>query len=403
MGRVLNLAVSLILGDSLMQINLSVDEKKNLIDSLLNCPSLANQHTRQDIINELPSMIRDNVRDNLAARPHILQLVNTCFNYPNGISELLEILRLYEGDSLPMRQVLATWEEILTQPNTDINIKPTTSNTPPVSIKHTPVLMWVIGVGFVGLVGILLYWGFNDLVILLIATPLPLTQNANPNMVFIPAGEFTMGSNTGADDEMPVHLVYLDEYWIDKYETTNAQYAECVSAGKCTPREDTKSYTRDSYYGNIKYANYPVIKIDWIQAKSYCEFAGKRLPTEAEWEKAARGTDGRIYPWGNEEPNDKLLNYNGKVGDTTQVGFYLNGASIYGVMDMAGNVWEWVSSDYKKYPYKADDGREDAILGDNKVLRGGGWHDNGYFARATNRGRGESINWYTSRGIRCVR
>jgi len=223
------------------------------------------------------------------------------------------------------------------------------------------------------------------------ATPIPPTPTSPPpasggteggDMVRIPAGEFTMGSDKN-DSEKPIHQVYLDEYWMDKYETTNAQYAACVNAGKCTPPHEIKSYTRDSYYGNAKYDNFPVIYVDWSQAKSYCEFAGKRLPTEAEWEKAARGTDGRTYPWGNTNPWDKLLNQN--VGDTTEVDSYPSGASPYGVMDMAGNVSEWTSSDYKPYPYKAGDGREELLSNNDKVLRGGSWHSIDYYTRAAYR------------------
>jgi len=232
------------------------------------------------------------------------------------------------------------------------------------------------------------------------ATPVPPPPKAQSGgeMILIPAGEFTMGSDTGNADEKPVHKVFLAEYSIDKYETTNAQYAECVNAGKCTAPHETKSYTRDSYYGNPEFANYPVIYVDWNQAKSYCEFAGKRLPTEAEWEKAARGTDGRSYPWGNNEPNDTLLNYNWKVGDTTKVGSYPSGASPFGVLDMAGNVFEWTSSDYKAYPYIANDGREDLLSNNNKVLRSLAWNERDF--PSTN--RFTNPNNYLNLGIRCA-
>jgi len=245
------------------------------------------------------------------------------------------------------------------------------------------------------------------------ATPIPPTPTSPPpasggteggDMVRIPAGEFTMGSDKN-DSEKPIHQVYLDEYWMDKYETTNAQYAACVNAGKCTPPHEIKSYTRDSYYGNAKYDNFPVIYVDWSQAKSYCEFAGKRLPTEAEWEKAARGTDGRMYPWGNNEPNDTLLNYNSNVGDTTEVGSYPSGASPYGVMDMSGNVREWTSSNYKDYPYIANNGREEDLLGNyNKVLRGGSWNLDVNDWRAANRFGFDFIPSNNSRyiGFRCA-
>jgi len=158
--------------------------------------------------------------------------------------------------------------------------------------------------------------------------------------VYVPAGSFQMGSDTGDSDEKPVHTVTLDAFWIDRTEVTNAMYALCVEAGKCSPPSSSKSYTRDNYYGDAQYNNYPVIYVTWDNANAYCEWAGRRLPTEAEWEKAARGTDGRTYPWGDAAPDSTRLNYNSNVGDTTEAGKYPSGASPYGVWDMAGNVWE---------------------------------------------------------------
>ncbi len=185
-------------------------------------------------------------------------------------------------------------------------------------------------------------------------------------MVWVPAGEFTMGSaNTDTEansDEKPQHRVYIEGFWISRTEITNAQYSGCVRAGACAPPND-EDYTR------AEIAERPVTEMSWHNANEYARWVGGRLPTEAEWEKACRGTDGRIYPWGSAEPTDKLARYSGVTG-ARDVGSYPEGASFYGLFDMAGNVWEWTSSGPREYPYRVDDGREGP---DEKmrVLRGG--------------------------------
>jgi formylglycine-generating enzyme required for sulfatase activity len=161
-------------------------------------------------------------------------------------------------------------------------------------------------------------------------------------MVFVPAGEFTMGNDDGGTNEEPAHQVYLDAFWIDVYEVTNALYKKCADAGSCRPPSSSFSATRPSCFGNSQFDNYPVTYVGWDNAKAYCEWAGKRLPTEAEWEKAARGTDARFYPWGSEWDETKA-NMERRVRDTTSVGSYPAGASPYSAMAMAGNGWEWVS------------------------------------------------------------
>jgi formylglycine-generating enzyme required for sulfatase activity len=205
-------------------------------------------------------------------------------------------------------------------------------------------------------------------------------------MLFVPAGKFKMGSDTGESDEKPAHTVYLDSFWIDRTEMTNAMYAKCVQTGNCTPPSSSKSYTHDSYYGNSQYADYPVIYVSWNDANAYCEWRGDgtRLPTEAEWEKAARGTDVRTYPWGNDSPNSDLLNYNQNVGDTTQVGNYPSGASFYGALDMAGNVWEWVADWYSETFYASSPSSNPLgpVSGQYRVLRGGSWSSYVYSVRS---------------------
>jgi formylglycine-generating enzyme required for sulfatase activity len=196
-------------------------------------------------------------------------------------------------------------------------------------------------------------------------------------LIFIPEGVFTMGDGSGNADESPEHEIYLNAFWIDQTEITNKQYEACVQAGECPEALSVGSYARPDYYTNPQYANYPVIYINYLQAQAYCSWTERRLPTEAEWEKAARGTDGRIYPWGNTAPNPDLLNFNRNVGDTSAVGSYPNGASPYGVMDMAGNVSEWVADWYdpKYYIGSLRLNPPGPVTGIERVLRGGNWED----------------------------
>jgi serine/threonine-protein kinase len=221
-------------------------------------------------------------------------------------------------------------------------------------------------------------------------------------MVFVPEGKFTMGSDNGEADEKPIHQVYLDAYWIDKTEVTNAMYAKCVADSVCKEPTYTNSSTRSSYYGNSEFDDYPVIIVEWTMAKSYCEWRDDRLPTEAEWEKAARGTDSRTYPWG-EGIDCSRTNYGEKkrcLGDTTKVGSYESGKSPYGVYDMAGNVWEWVSDWYDVYS-GGDSSLKD--FGQKyRVVRGGSWGTKGDFLRVAFRGWPDKDFPYGSIGFRCA-
>jgi formylglycine-generating enzyme required for sulfatase activity len=203
-------------------------------------------------------------------------------------------------------------------------------------------------------------------------------------MVHIPAGEFIMGSKNGDSDEIPVHSVFLDEYWIGKYEITFEQYDKfCHETGKKKPIDLWR-------WGRGKR---PVIYVSWDDSREYCQWISKKigiefdLPTEAQWEKAARGIDGRLYPWGNNSANIKLVNYRGWVGKTTPVGAYPQGASPYGLMDMAGNVWDWCLDRYDPYYYRNSPPKNPAgpDEGEKRNVRGGSAASTAKYIRSSNR------------------
>jgi formylglycine-generating enzyme required for sulfatase activity len=204
-------------------------------------------------------------------------------------------------------------------------------------------------------------------------------------MVLVPGGTFNMGSDQGAADERPVHPVTLNAFFIDQYEVTNARYQKCVDAGQCTPPTIRGSFTRASYFGNPDFADYPVIKVTWRQAAAFCEWEGKRLPTEAEWEFAATGGDGRRYPWGDEfDPNRLPAGEN----DTVEVGTYPDNASPFGVFDLAGNVVEWVADRYGAtyYGVSPTDNPLGPETGSQQVMRGGSFgNPDGRFYTTTRR------------------
>jgi formylglycine-generating enzyme required for sulfatase activity len=211
------------------------------------------------------------------------------------------------------------------------------------------------------------------------------------NMLFVPASEFIMGSNYGGEYDYidPAHKVYLDAYWIDQTEVTNKMYEMCVKDEKCSK---PYIYGGDSNYRYAKYGNYPITNVNWNQATTYCEWAGAHLSTEAEWEKAARGTEGYLYPWGNDYDGNatnfcdvscssewKSQNYNDGYAGTAPVGIFEKDKSPYGVYDLAGNVSEWVYDFFAEYqgdaylrnpqgPNGSDWGKEE------RVVRGGSFY-----------------------------
>jgi len=223
-------------------------------------------------------------------------------------------------------------------------------------------------------------------------------------LVYVPAGEFTMGSNDGEDDEKPEHQVYLDAFWIDQTEVTNTMYAKCVEVNQCNLPSSKRSVKHSSYFGNPEFGEYPVIYVSWADALAYCLWAGRTLPTEAQWEKAARGTDGRTYPWGNILPKDTLLNYNNIFGDTTRVGLFPDGGSIYGALDMAGNVWEWVGDWYDETYYRISPASnpEGPDSGQFRVLRGGSYYYGDYGIRSSARNPVSPVDANSNIGFRCA-
>jgi formylglycine-generating enzyme required for sulfatase activity len=224
------------------------------------------------------------------------------------------------------------------------------------------------------------------------------------DMVLIPAGPFTMGQDGSKPKNGPAHQVDLPAFEIDRFEVTNdefAQFAEQTGYLTYAEQNNKKSW-RDVAEGR---GNHPVVYVTWNDAVAYCEWAGKHLPTEAEWEKAARGDDGRVYPWGNEFVAENGNFYEGGVRGTTAVGSYPTGASPYGVEDMAGNVREWVEDYFLAYPGAAADA--DPFFGEeNRVNRGGGWFDGeeGEVVTTYNRNAGPpDISANDDIGFRCAR
>ncbi|MCY4568825.1 MAG: formylglycine-generating enzyme family protein, partial [Candidatus Poribacteria bacterium] len=249
---------------------------------------------------------------------------------------------------------------------------------------------------------------------------------SHPDMMFIPAGNFDMGirtnDNDGEDDEKPRHTVYLDAFHIDRYEVTNAQYKKFVNANPEWQKDRIPEKYHDGDYlkhwnGNsypLGKGSHPVVYVSWYAAMAYAEWEGKRLPTEAEWEKAARGDRyGRDYAWGNSLDTSKA-NYGENIGDTTPVGSYdMNG---YGLYDMTGNVWEWCLDEYNADLYSMSPRRNPVAGGtvndilsnftnirSARVLRGGSWVSDAKFVRVSDRTRFTPRITNNARGFRCVK
>lgn len=254
-------------------------------------------------------------------------------------------------------------------------------------------------------------------------------------MVYVPSGEFQMGSTEQEvnaaleicsqdesncerawfEPEMPAHEIALDSFWMDQTEVTNGQYALCVAAGVCDPPWSVSSYTYESYYGNSAYDDYPVLYVSWYSAMTYCQWVGGRLPTEAEWEYAARGPERYVYPWGNVFDGTRLNYcdancflhwsdnpYDDGYADTAPVGTYPSGSSWVGALDMSGNVWEWTADWYAYYPSERQENPTGPVSGDYRVVRGGSWNFDQWFARCVSRHGLNPGRSYYYLGFRCV-
>ncbi len=258
-----------------------------------------------------------------------------------------------------------------------------------------------------------------DCALLLLA--LAAEAQAQPaEMVEVPAGAFIMGGDDGPADEQPAHRLQLGRFLIDRLPVTHADFAAFLEARGLTGTQGAQPYRRfdhDDADARIRRVDgrwraepgleqHPVNEVTWAGARDYCARLGKRLPTEAEWDRAARGGDGRRYPWGNAPADASRAHFAAGWTDTRPVDAHPAGASPYGVLDMAGNNWEWVSSLYRAYPYRADDGRDDLAAPGVRGTRGGGHDSPAGELTTTQRGRTLSRApqaGHHNIGFRCVR
>jgi formylglycine-generating enzyme required for sulfatase activity len=223
------------------------------------------------------------------------------------------------------------------------------------------------------------------------------------SMIQIPDSVFHMGNNSGDYEEKPERDVHLSAYQIDRYEVTVGEFREFIKAAnyKTTAEQDGKPWNETWRADNVgSRFDHPVRFVSWWDAERYCNWAGKRLPTEAEWERAARGTDGRLYPWGNDFDRARVA-----TGDTADVGLYLNNASPIGALDMAGNVWEWVADWFKAdyYAQNVNDNPKGPEKADQRVIRGGSFTNAPYDLRVTKRIKEDAGRSNRDVGFRCAK
>ncbi len=362
---------------------LNVSQKMALVRALLDCEAMADRQSRATIVADLPPGIRFNIQRSDRDREDVSRIVTAALNYPDGLARLLEIVLFFEEDSYGMRavnQLLVAWgmETLSAHPATSGSGAAPTTTPPSATTPKAPPP------------------GEAPVVVV---TPPPAAAWRPPttpiafDWVEIPAGEFIMGSDPkqdslAYDNEQPQHRENVATFWIARVPVTVAQFAAFVEAtGYQTTAEkegSSRAFT-GSKWEDVKGAswraprgpksdvtnkqNHPVTCISWLDATAFCRWARVRLPNEAEWEKAARGTDGRLYPWGNNGPDKGLCNFNMNFGDTTPVGSFPAGKCPFGLLDMSGNIWEWTQTKWRNnYTAPADD----SVQGDTaRVVRGG--------------------------------
>ena len=222
-------------------------------------------------------------------------------------------------------------------------------------------------------------------IVIALATLVPSIDARADGIMLVPAGAFWMGRDDGPPEEAPLHRVFVTDFWIERHKVTNAEFAEFLNATGLRPPGTERRYDEDDPDARIHlragrwaadpgFANHPVVEVSWFGARDYCRWRERRLPTEAEWEKAARGDDRRLYPWGTAPPSAETAVFGAPYNATAPVSTRPGGASPHRVEDMLGNLREWTSTTFRPYPYRPDDGRE-GWSGAGAVVVRGASHD----------------------------
>jgi len=334
----------------------------------------------------------------------------------SGATEFVEALQNLEQNA-DVEEAVSLQPSAVSEEPDALRDEPSAVISKPAEEKQPRPQRWRLWAGFgitaalLGLCGLVFYISSRS--------PSPEAGADGIVQVFVPEGEFEMGGNE-FDDEKPIHSVYLDAFWIDQMEVTNAMFAAFLNdkgnqseggANWLDASDDDVLIEQNGGVWQAKsgFADHPVIEVTWYGANAYCEWAGRRLPTEAEWEKAARGgLEGEKYPWGDQAPVCASGAENGAqfvdcAGDTVVVGNYSpNG---YGLYDMAGNVWEWVADWYDEsyYQNSSSDNPEGPESGGYRVLRGGSWYNSVWYLRSAYRVRNTPDSPDSNYGFRCAR